>query len=488
MRRLDLVSLLRLSGTGGYVRRRDGRADGRPDRCRGNDRRIGVLRRGLRARLRPAAGHSGRDGAAAGVHRHPVSTVLGPGDSVSAVVRLGRSLVRGILLILAVDRRQLPDALLHSVHGRDLLRPDLDHLHLRSDQVTGPHLRGSGRQETSRHGLALVAARPGNVLHRHEPLAVPPQQLSPPKIREFLADFGPAIALAAMTVVSVWLHEVFLDVLPAPDTFGTTSGRPWAVDLLAAPGLGSVRRRRSCVARRPCWCFWIRTSPPDRQQPRSPAAQGRGVSSGSGGGGAADGGLFVVRTAVAGGRNGSLAQSRPQSGHGRGGGRPPTGDSRPGDPRPRESLDRSGDPPADWTLAVLAAAVEDDPHGRLVRLVPVHGRGLHVRQPVLRTTQFVVERPGALPGNALYPPRAPLDNPRVYAAATGLPRRLVVRQEQCDRNLVSGFHRITCAGAPGRRGSLPPSIWLLSTPRKNPKKRRLTGRLKGNAGRTVTRP
>jgi mannitol/fructose-specific phosphotransferase system IIA component (Ntr-type) len=56
-----------------------------------------------------------------------------------------------------------------------------------------------------------------------------------PKFREFLADFGPAIALGAMTVVSVWLHEVFLDALPAPDTFGTTTGRPWTVDLLAAP-------------------------------------------------------------------------------------------------------------------------------------------------------------------------------------------------------------------------------------------------------------
>ncbi|MCH7988859.1 MAG: PTS sugar transporter subunit IIA, partial [Planctomycetes bacterium] len=56
-----------------------------------------------------------------------------------------------------------------------------------------------------------------------------------PKFREFLADFGPAIALGAMTIVSVWLHEVSLDVLPAPDVFGTTSGRPWSVDLLNTP-------------------------------------------------------------------------------------------------------------------------------------------------------------------------------------------------------------------------------------------------------------
>ncbi len=56
-----------------------------------------------------------------------------------------------------------------------------------------------------------------------------------PRFREFLSDFGPAIALAAMTAVSVWLHEVYLDVLPAPDVFGTTSGREWSVDIFAAP-------------------------------------------------------------------------------------------------------------------------------------------------------------------------------------------------------------------------------------------------------------
>jgi mannitol/fructose-specific phosphotransferase system IIA component (Ntr-type) len=56
-----------------------------------------------------------------------------------------------------------------------------------------------------------------------------------PRYREFLADFGPAIALALMTGVAVWLHEVYLDVLPAPETFGTTSGRAWTVDLAAIP-------------------------------------------------------------------------------------------------------------------------------------------------------------------------------------------------------------------------------------------------------------
>jgi len=56
-----------------------------------------------------------------------------------------------------------------------------------------------------------------------------------PKMREFFADFGPAIALGSMTFVAVLLHEVYLDTLPSPDTFGTTSGRPWRVDLFVAP-------------------------------------------------------------------------------------------------------------------------------------------------------------------------------------------------------------------------------------------------------------
>jgi mannitol/fructose-specific phosphotransferase system IIA component (Ntr-type) len=56
-----------------------------------------------------------------------------------------------------------------------------------------------------------------------------------PKLREFLADFGPTIALAAMTGIAVWLHEVDLDTLAAPDKLGTTNGRPWLVDLFDVP-------------------------------------------------------------------------------------------------------------------------------------------------------------------------------------------------------------------------------------------------------------
>jgi mannitol/fructose-specific phosphotransferase system IIA component (Ntr-type) len=54
-------------------------------------------------------------------------------------------------------------------------------------------------------------------------------------VREFLADFGPTIAILVMTGIAFWLHEVELEMLPAPDTVQTTSGRPWLVNPLEAP-------------------------------------------------------------------------------------------------------------------------------------------------------------------------------------------------------------------------------------------------------------
>ncbi len=55
-----------------------------------------------------------------------------------------------------------------------------------------------------------------------------------PQMREFLADFGPTIALAAMTVIAVWMHEeVTLDVLAVPDTFRPTVERGWFVNPFA---------------------------------------------------------------------------------------------------------------------------------------------------------------------------------------------------------------------------------------------------------------
>ncbi len=57
-----------------------------------------------------------------------------------------------------------------------------------------------------------------------------------PWMREFLADFGPMIALGSMTVVALLFRsEVGLGTLQAPDSIQTTTGRPWLVDPFAAP-------------------------------------------------------------------------------------------------------------------------------------------------------------------------------------------------------------------------------------------------------------
>lgn len=54
-------------------------------------------------------------------------------------------------------------------------------------------------------------------------------------VREFLADFGPAIAIITMAAIGFAFHEVELQTLAVPETFTTTSGRPWLVNPLEAP-------------------------------------------------------------------------------------------------------------------------------------------------------------------------------------------------------------------------------------------------------------
>ena len=56
-----------------------------------------------------------------------------------------------------------------------------------------------------------------------------------PAVREFLADFGPTIAILAMALIAYyWRDTVTLAPLPAPDHFQTTTGRPWLVSFMSA--------------------------------------------------------------------------------------------------------------------------------------------------------------------------------------------------------------------------------------------------------------
>jgi len=54
-------------------------------------------------------------------------------------------------------------------------------------------------------------------------------------VREFLADFGPAIAILAMTTIAWSMRPIQLEHLVVPDAFATTTGRPWLVDPTDAP-------------------------------------------------------------------------------------------------------------------------------------------------------------------------------------------------------------------------------------------------------------
>ncbi len=69
--------------------------------------------------------------------------------------------------------------------------------------------------------MMLVRARTGPYLRR--------------QFREFLADFGPTIAIVLMTGVALWLHPVELETLAVPDKIAPTADRGWLVDPFEAP-------------------------------------------------------------------------------------------------------------------------------------------------------------------------------------------------------------------------------------------------------------
>jgi len=54
-------------------------------------------------------------------------------------------------------------------------------------------------------------------------------------LREFLADFGPSIAIMAMTILALFFTEIPLSKPVVPDTLGTTTGRDWLVPLFDVP-------------------------------------------------------------------------------------------------------------------------------------------------------------------------------------------------------------------------------------------------------------
>lgn len=53
--------------------------------------------------------------------------------------------------------------------------------------------------------------------------------------RNFMSDFGPAIAILLMTAFALNFPEIELSTPKVPESIGTTSGRPWVVDIFFIP-------------------------------------------------------------------------------------------------------------------------------------------------------------------------------------------------------------------------------------------------------------
>lgn len=57
-----------------------------------------------------------------------------------------------------------------------------------------------------------------------------------PSVREFLADFGPTIAIFAMALIAYLSRDtIAVQPLNAPESFQTTTGRPWLVQFMDVP-------------------------------------------------------------------------------------------------------------------------------------------------------------------------------------------------------------------------------------------------------------
>ncbi|MFK7989389.1 MAG: HCO3- transporter [Sandaracinaceae bacterium] len=56
-----------------------------------------------------------------------------------------------------------------------------------------------------------------------------------PRVREFLSDFGPAIALVTFSLIGWSMHAVELETLAVPETFAPTIEREWFVNPMDAP-------------------------------------------------------------------------------------------------------------------------------------------------------------------------------------------------------------------------------------------------------------
>ena len=131
-----------------------------------------------------------------------------------------------------------------------------------------------------------------------------------PWMREFLADFGPSIALGAMVGAAWWLgDQSTLDTLEVSGA-GETARSGLMVDLLGVPMWVRFRCDRSRVSCGGARLSFAKHHVPSGQQPAEQAGKRRVLSLGSRRRWCVDRSVFVVRLAVDGCRHRAVARPR----------------------------------------------------------------------------------------------------------------------------------------------------------------------------------
>ena len=138
-------------------------------------------------------------------------------------------------------------------------------------------------------------------------------------VREFLADFGPTIAIFTMTAAAWAMHPIELEHLAVPHEFTTTSGRPWLVDPMDVPAWFPLAAIPIAGLAAVLLFLGSEHHRPPRQQSSAPAQEGRRLQPRHGGDCRPRCDLRDHRPALGRCRDGSIAES-----HSKLGDRPPS--------------------------------------------------------------------------------------------------------------------------------------------------------------------
>ncbi len=266
-----------------------------------------------------------------------------------------------------------------------------------------------------------------------------------PWMREFLADFGPSIALVCMIALAWWLGDATtLDTLDIGHVTDSTSGTSaWIVNFGAVPywirfaAIGPAILAAVLIFLSQNITARLVNSPQNRLNKGESYHLDLAVVGGLVGLCSLFGWPWMVAATVR-----SLAHVRSLAvveeviG--------PGGPAQRDHPCRRESNQWCRNPFVDRRNLARAAAAEVRAHGRALRHLPVHGLRLAQRGPIHSATGILADGFSTLPNQPLHAASSHANHPSVHARSIDLPRGLVLRQHQSlqtGSHPVPNFHR-----------------------------------------------